>query len=44
MAASILDFGFRFENYCRGCRVNGVGYGVWGMGYGVLEGDFAWEY
>ena len=37
MDASILDFGFRFENYCRGCRVNGVG-------YGVLEGDFAWEY
>ena len=32
MAASILDFGFRFENYCRGCRVNGVGYGVWGVG------------
>ena len=30
--ASILDFGFRFENYCRGCRVNGVGYGVWGVG------------
>ena len=34
MAASILDFGFRFENYCRGCRVNGVGYGVWGVGCG----------
>ena len=32
MAALILDFGFRFENYCRGCRVNGVGYGVWGVG------------
>ena len=32
MAASILDFGFRFENYCRGCRVNGVGYGVWCVG------------
>ena len=32
MAASILDFGFRFENYCRGCRVNGVGYGVLGVG------------
>ena len=32
MDASILDFGFRFENYCRGCRVNGVGYGVWGVG------------
>ena len=44
MAASILDFGFRFENYCRGCRVNGVGYGVLGVGCGVLEGDFAWEY
>ena len=22
----------------------GMVYGVWGMGYGVLEGDFAWEY
>ena len=32
MDASILDFGFRFENYCRGCRVNGVGYGVWCVG------------
>ena len=32
MDASILDFGFRFENYCRGCRVYGVGCGVWGVG------------
>ena len=35
MAALILDFGFRFENYCGGCRVNGVGYGVLGVGCGV---------
>ena len=39
MDASILDFGFRFENYCRGCRVNGVGCGVWGFVVG-----FVWEY
>ena len=44
MAAAILDFMLRIENRYRGCRVNGVGYGVWGMGCGVLEGDFAWEY
>ena len=44
MAAAILDFMLRIENRYRGCRVNGVGYVVWGMGCGVLEGDFAWEY
>lgn len=37
MAASILDFGFRFENYCRGCR-------VYGVGCGGFVGGFVWEY
>ena len=32
MAAAILDFMLRIENRYRGCRVNGVGYGVWGVG------------
>ena len=37
MDASILDFGFRFENYCRGCR-------VYGVGCGGFVGGFVWEY
>ena len=37
MDASILDFGFRFENYCRGCR-------VYGVGCGGFVGGLVWEY
>ena len=36
MAAAILDFMRRIENRYGGCRVDGVGYGVWRVGCWVL--------